>query len=146
VSGSTIEGVTVMTERCGVFFERGSDRIWTARLISEPRVQAFGRSLAEARSRIRDAAAAWYQVSAHDLEFDDSISMPDPDLRRLVAETFQARQNVHYANLRLADAMPATVNALLGAGYSMRETAEIMQMSHQRVQQVAKEAKQAPRK
>ena len=109
------------------------DNVWLSRLADEPRCHSWGRTHAQALTHLADAAALWFEVDdAQHIRFQvRTIGLPiDED------EVRQARQDAEAAAARAKDLTANTVRVLTDQGYSRRDVASILDISHQRVQQI----------
>jgi predicted RNase H-like HicB family nuclease len=116
-----------------VVYELDESGHWIA---SVPRVKgchSYGRSLSEARSRIREALGL-FVAGAAQAQLVDDVRLP-AEMRRLVVQYRSARGRAE-RNRREADAAARRLAARL----SRRDAAELLALSHQRVQQLAKQA------
>lgn len=117
-------------------YDRDEQGMWLVELLEEPRVHTYGRTLAKARANIQDAAALWFATDPGELHLVDDLRLPAPVLASAARAT-QARQDAASAK---DAAMAATAEAavtLVRAGHlSVRDAAEVLGLSHQRVQQL----------
>ena len=119
------------------------DKVWLARIDEEERCHTWGRTIAEARRHIRDAATLW---SDRPIEIVDQVT-PPPTTLEAVDHFKAARHAFTMAAKELTAAQATAVGALRLAGLSLREAAGVLGISHQRVGQVGKAvAKAAPAK
>ncbi len=112
-----------------VVYELDESGHWIA---SVPRVKGchtYGRSLSEARSRVREALSLFVDDAAR-AKLADEIRLP-ADMRRLVV-SFRAAKERADRERKQADAAARSLAARL----SRRDAAEILNISHQRVQQL----------
>jgi predicted RNase H-like HicB family nuclease len=112
--------------------ERDGSGTW---LVSVPSIlgcHTYGRSISEATSRIPELLLPW-DADPHD--FDLRI-LVEPALRELVATVRRTRQRADLAEDRAREATIAAVRALTDAGYSRRDAARVLGVSHQRVHQL----------
>jgi predicted RNase H-like HicB family nuclease len=115
-----------------VVFERDETGAWVAWVPSVPGCHTYGWSISQTSSRLRDALALW--------RADAPTARPEfrlpPDVQEsIVAAQRSARRAeaaVDHANAALA----ATVTVLARARFSRRDTAVLLGISHQRVQQI----------
>jgi predicted RNase H-like HicB family nuclease len=115
--------------------EREKDGRWTVELVEEPRVHTWGKTVDQALSRVREAAALWFQID------EDAIELvPRPVLPKATGKTIeQARQAREQARLADRAAVEQTRKAaavLADRGWSMRDIAAVLGVSHQRVHQL----------
>ena len=116
-----------------VTYRRGSgDDAWLVDVDGMPDVCTFGRTLDEAAVNAREAIAVTVDASESDVELEEHFAVADVDVEELVSlrdkaqemhEVYLSRQRA--AALRLAD-----------AGVSRRDSARMLGVSHQRVQQL----------
>jgi predicted RNase H-like HicB family nuclease len=101
-----------------------------------PRVRgchSYGRSLSEARANIREALGLFVEDAVRAVLSDD-VRLP-ADMRRLVAAFRAAREHAE-RDTRRAHAAARRLARRLG----LRDTAELLNISHQRVHQLARRA------
>jgi len=113
-----------------VVYELDESGHWIA---SVPRVRGchtYGRSLSEARARIREALGLFVPDAAR-ARLTDDIHLP-ADMRRLVVR-FQAARTRAERERERADAAARRLAARL----SRRDAAALLDISHQRVHQIA---------
>ncbi len=91
----------------------------------------YGRSPSEARSRIREALCLFVDDAAH-ASLADEVRLP-ADMRRLVTR-FRAARDRAARDRKQAEAAARRLAERL----SRRDAAELLNISHQRVQQLAK--------
>lgn len=109
------------------------DDAWNVRIDGLDGCQTYGRSLHQAQTRIREALALWLDCDPPTLVIRDQLpkkleAVADNVARaRRKAET--AGQNAHEQTVRAA-------KALSELGLSRRDAAEVLGLSHQRVQQL----------
>lgn len=95
--------------------------------------QTYGRSLRQAQTRIREALALWLDVEPDSLQVRDQL----PAALTAVAENVaRARRNVEVAGAMAQLETAEAVRRLTDLGLSRRDTAELLGLSHQRVQQL----------
>jgi predicted RNase H-like HicB family nuclease len=113
---------------------------WIAELRGEPKgVHSNGRTIADARRRVRDALALALddERAAETAEFDEHIVLP-MGADRKVALANAARKNAEAKAREAQERTAAAIRDLSArAGLSVRDIAELLGLSHQRVQQVA---------
>ena len=108
------------------------DDAWLVEVEGMPDVHTFGRTLEEAAVNAREAIAVTVDASESDVELDECFAVADVDVAELTSlrdraqelhEIYLSRQRA--AALRLAE-----------AGVSRRDSARMLGVSHQRVQQL----------
>jgi len=105
-------------------------------IVTVPRVKGchtYGRSLSEARARVREALGLFVDDAAR-ARLADEIRLP-ADMRRLVVSFRAARERAERER-KQADAAARRLAKRL----SRRDAAELLDISHQRVQQLAEHA------
>ncbi len=112
------------------------DGVWLSRLAAEPACHTWGRTHAAAIANLADAAALWFGVD-------------DPDAIRFRARTVglpidedqvrEARETAEHAAALARDSTAHAARVLTDDGYSRRDVASILGISHQRVQQLLRE-------
>jgi predicted RNase H-like HicB family nuclease len=118
-----------------VDIRRDESGSWIARVPEVPGCHTYGRSLREAKRRIREALALWvHDADEAELQFD--IRLPSA-IRRKVSASRRARENALESQRQAAEALALTVKDLVGdEGLSVRDAADLLGLSHQRVQQL----------
>ena len=120
-----------------VVFERDESGAWIARV---PRVRgchSYGRTLEQARRRIREALGLWVD-GAEEAELVEEVRLPKHALdavRRSQSARRRARADAERAQAVTVEAARTLVDDLqLG----MRDAADLLGLSHQRVQQLVR--------
>ncbi len=121
--------------RYGVVLERDESGAWLARVPSVPGCHTYGRSLEQARARIREALDLWIDdASRAELRFD--VRLPSR-VREELRRAKDARDRSARAQKSASDAVSRAARDLTGQlGLSLRDAAELLGISHQRVQQL----------
>ena len=115
--------------------ERDETGAWIARVPDVPGCHTYGRTLEQARRRIREALALWVDDAAT-AELDEQIHLPRrarQALQRSATLRERARRDRAEAHAATADAASVLVDEL---DLGMRDAAELLGVSHQRVQQL----------
>ncbi|MCA1845109.1 MAG: type II toxin-antitoxin system HicB family antitoxin [Actinobacteria bacterium] len=95
--------------------------------------QTYGRSLRQAQARIREALALWLDRDPQQLMIRDQL----PAALSAVADTVaRARREAERAGTKAQEETTRAVKRLTDLGLSRRDAAELLGLSHQRVQQV----------
>lgn len=120
-----------------VVYTPDADGKWGAEILEKPDgclVVTWGRSLREARSRIRDALATALEndAAAERAVFVEEFKLPKA---KRLAGLRTRREKVEASVRELADESAALARELQKEGFSMRDIAELVGTSHQRVQQ-----------
>lgn len=109
------------------------DDAWNVRIKGLPGCQTYGRSLRQAQARIREALALWLDQDASALVVRDEV----PAALRAVAESVaKARRQAERAGAQAQEQTAHAVKRLTDLGLSRRDAAELLGLSHQRVQQL----------
>jgi predicted RNase H-like HicB family nuclease len=115
-------------------YERDSESdAWLVHVEAIPECHTYGRTLRQAEARIREALALWLDRDPDGLEIT-----PDwpPELVEIATNVFCARREAS-ESARAAGAATAKAAKMLDRmGLSRRDTADILGISHQRVQQL----------
>jgi predicted RNase H-like HicB family nuclease len=123
-----------------VVFERDDNDRWFVHCPDLPGAHSHGRTLASDRSNIREAIGLVVDVTDRSsIELTEEIQLDDPTLQESVE---QARQLRHRADVLEQRARAATVEAIersaeSDVALSMRDLADLLGLSHQRVQQIS---------
>jgi predicted RNase H-like HicB family nuclease len=116
--------------------ERDESGAWIASVPDVPGCHSHGRSIEQAMNRIREALGLWVE-DAEDAELDPRPHLPAL-ARRHLDRALRARAQAAEAELASADAMLQVVDMLAEFGLSRRDTAKLVNLSPQRVQQLVK--------
>ena len=125
------ENVKTYTAR----LEREKDGRWTVELEEEPRVHTWGKTVDQALTRMREAAALWFNTDEDQI---DLIAVPvlPKTTGRTVEAARAARDQARDADRLAIEQTRKAAAALTGRGISMRDAAAILGISHQRVHQL----------
>ena len=120
-----------------VVLERDESGAWIARVPRVPGCHTYGRTLEQARRRIREALALWIE-DTDAVELVEDVRLPAA-ARDAVRRSRRARSAAEArrldAQLATAEAAQALVEELhLG----VRDAGELLGLSHQRVQQLVR--------
>ena len=116
-----------------VYEHDAEDDVWLVHIKGVDGCQTYGRSIRQAESRIREALAAWL-----DAEPDSLVITPElpNDVAILASEVSQARSAAERAGVDAQRATAEAVKRLTNMGLSRRDAADVLGISHQRVQQL----------
>jgi predicted RNase H-like HicB family nuclease len=118
-----------------VVFERDETGAWIARLPAVPGCHTYGRTIDQARRRIREALVLWVD-DAETSELVEDIRLPTHALKA-IRESRAARSRAENERAKAQSAMAATARALVKElNLGLRDAAELLGLSHQRVQQL----------
>ena len=112
------------------------DGVWLSRLAAEPSCHTWGRTHVGAITNLADAAALWFGVDDADaIRFRArTVGLPiDEDQVR------EARETAEHAAALARDSTAHAARVLTDEGFSRRDVASILGISHQRVQQLLRE-------
>ena len=124
-------------------FERGPDGWWVASVPRVPGCHTQGRTLAQARERLREALAVSLDDAAAGADLGDLI-VPEirlPKKVEIILATFKAtREKAESTQARATEVSARAARILTGAwGVSLRDAADLLGLSHQRVAQILEE-------
>jgi len=120
-------------------FTRDDKGMWLVDLVEEVRVRSYGRTLAAARDGIRHAAATWLDLDPDLIDVIEEIRLPD-HVRDGVERALTRRQEFLVAQAAAGAATREAARLLVkSAGLSLRDAADILGLSAQRVQQLLAE-------
>ena len=120
-----------------VVLERDESGTWIATVPSVAGCHSYGRSLVEARRRIREALALWVE-DVETAELTDDIRIP-PKAVASVRRCVDARLELASARQAAAAATDDAIERLVTElGLGVRDAAYLLGLSHQRVQQLAR--------
>ena len=107
--------------------------VWLVHVKGIDGCQTYGRSLRQAMHRIQEALAVWLDCEPD--EFTLSGEFP-AKLSSAISEVARSRTAAEQAEARARDVTDEAVRALTEMGLSRRDAAELVGISHQRVQQL----------
>ncbi len=113
--------------------------VWLAELAEEPRVHSFGRSLHTAKRNLIDAAGLWFEVDPQSLTLRDVLPEQLAGAQELVDAATSTREDAELRGMSASLMTRATVRRLATeTQLSQRDIASLLDLSHQRVQQILK--------
>jgi predicted RNase H-like HicB family nuclease len=125
--------VSPMTYR--VVFDRDESGAWIVGVPSVRGCHSYGRSLNQARTRIREALALWVD-DAESAQFEEEIRLPARALRA-VERSRRAREDAESERDKATAATAAAARTLVeDLDLGLRDAADLLGLSHQRVQQI----------
>ena len=129
-----------MLKRYTVRYELDETGTWVATIPKLPGCLTQGRSIAQARRRIRDALAAFTgderMAKAVELVDDIDVSAIGESGAGLVEKLRRQRADLETLKDTVGRSTAQAVRKLAKAGLSVRDVGELLGLSHQRVQQV----------
>jgi predicted RNase H-like HicB family nuclease len=122
-----------------VRYERDESGWWVAQVKESPAAITQGRTIAEARRRIREALALALDddAKAEKAKLIDDVKLP-ADVRRALVRAQVARKRLEAdAAVAQASTTAAIAKLVKELGLSVRDAGELLGISYQRVQQLA---------
>jgi len=121
------------------------DGAWLVEIEEIPQVHTFGRTLAKARANVRDALGLWLQAEhPATLDIRDQFVDFSDELTAVVAEANAIRVLLTETSDRAQGLTARASQMLVGEmGLSVRDAAELLHISHQRVHQLVQDQQQA---
>lgn len=117
-----------------IILDQDESGAWIARAPSIPGFHTYGRSLNEVRGRVREALGLFVD-DADRAELDERILLP-AQARRAVRRALSARSEADRASAEAQHQLSKSARELILAGYSLRDAAHLLGLSHQRVAQL----------
>jgi len=109
------------------------DDAWNVHIEGLDGCQTYGRSLRQAQARIREALALWLDRDPQQLLVRDELPA---DLSAVADTVARARREAERAGTKAQEETTRAVKRLTDLGLSRRDAAELLGLSHQRVQQL----------
>jgi len=115
-------------------YERDAvDDAWNVRIDGLEGCQTYGRSLRQAQSRIREALALWLDRDPSKLVIEDRMPAR---LAAVADRVSKARVEAERVGAKAQEQVAGAAKALTDLGLSRRDAAELLGLSHQRIQQL----------
>src|SRR4051812_47131599 len=124
--------VEIVTYRA--VYEREPDRRWTVTIPSIPGCHSYGRTIAQARERIREALGLFVNDAA-EAHIEDDVRLP-PSIRRQVQTAKQLRERVTREEREMVAAQQRAVSAMRRLNLGHRDAGQLLGVSFQRAQQL----------
>ena len=121
-----------MTSYTVTYRRDAEDDAWLVEITGLGDVHTFGRTLEEAAVNAREAIAVTVEAEPEDIDLDEHVDVAGIDVDELLRLRDQA-EALHEAYLR---SQRQAAQRLADAGVSRRDSARLLGVSHQRVQQL----------
>ena len=115
-------------------YERQADHLWRARVVEDPEIFAAARTLARAREELRTLLLGRHALELTDDVVDDVLM--SPECHAVVRRAVEAREAAATASDLALELARQAARALVDDGFSYRDAATVMGLSHTRVQQL----------
>lgn len=114
------------------------DGWWIVRIVEARGVHSNGRTIEEARRRVREALSLDIGDAAKTVEFVEKISLP-AQARRELTRHRTARRRAEDVGKQATKATKSAAKALAKAGLSVRDAGTLLGLTGARVSQILKE-------
>lgn len=125
--------VTKTRNYVAVYDRDPEDDAWLVRIKGIQGCHTYGRTLRQAEARIREALAVWLDREPESLTITPEYPK---ELSVLAHEVSRARTSAEAAGTKAQQATIEAVRRLTKMGLSRRDAADLLGISHQRVQQL----------
>jgi predicted RNase H-like HicB family nuclease len=116
-------------------FELDEGGWWLARIPSVHGCHMQGRTLDQARRRLREALGLWIE-DPDEAVFDEDIRLPR-EFKAAITRSRRARERAEQGRAQAQRETKEAAQALVGdLGVGLRDAGELLGLSHQRVQQL----------
>lgn len=115
--------------------ERG---YWVVEMREPGEAHARGRTLRDARQKIRQALSRWLGDAAFSVPIEENVALPSPARRELQRQRL-ARRRAEQQALEAVTATMSAARALTRAGLSVRDAGELLGLSGARVSQILRQ-------
>ena len=119
-------------------YDRDTDGRWNVEIPDVAGCYTYGRTITQARERIREALGLYVQNAEHATIVDD-IRLP-PRARKRLERLARARAAAERVQQNLSEEQRGAARQLREAGLSFRDSGELLGCTRQRVEQLTREA------
>ena len=116
-----------------VVYEKGNDGLWFVEVPSVRGCHTQGKSVAQERERIREALG--FRDDADSVELREEFKLP-AELRNMVVHFLATRAKAKALEVEAQAAARKAAAALKKRSFTVRDAGEVLELSHQRVQQL----------
>ena len=122
--------------RCRVAYTREGPH-WVAQ-VEDPDISTYGRNLGAAKLHVREAIATYLETDAvNEGELDEEVRLSH-ELQEPIADLVAKRRRIDELETEVTTKTREYARRLVEGGYSTRDAAEVLGISHQRVAQVVR--------
>jgi predicted RNase H-like HicB family nuclease len=126
--------VVTRTRNYVAVFERDpKESVWLVHIKGLEDCHTYGRTIRQADARIREALGAWLDRAPEELVITPELPR---DVALLANKVSQARHDAERAGSKAQEATADAARRLAEMGVSRRDAADLLGISHQRVQQL----------
>lgn len=133
MSGKGLAAMNTLKNYVAVFDYDTDENVWLVRIKDIAGCQTFGRTIRQAETRIREALSVWLDCAPGDLAITSEFPR---EVALLATKVSQARFKASQAGSEAQDETIDAARRLTKMGLSRRDTADLLGISHQRVQQL----------
>jgi hypothetical protein len=126
-----------MTEH-RVVYRRTTGGEWVANVRGMRRGRGRGRTLRQARQRLR-ASLARVVEDPYSIDFAEDVKLPPP-VRRLIVRHWAARRRLEEETRRSSAAAGAALEAILGHGINLKDASDLLGLPPLKLQKLRKTA------
>jgi predicted RNase H-like HicB family nuclease len=116
-----------------VYEHDAKDNVWLVHMKGIDNCHTYGRTIRQAQARIREALAAWLDREPDELVITTQLPR---EVALLASEVSRARFDAARAGSKAQETTTEAARRLDEMGLSRRDAADLLGISHQRVQQL----------